>query len=387
MKKLKILIFVLFVVTALGAVNYEIRLDWDEFGGECNGFISGSMGDKTEFVNGVANETALEGKLVSLGEGRTDKAKQLFQIDADEGYFTFWIKDKFADDDMMNDPTLIAQSKPQISIYKNGDLLDLIKVPEGQGLACKVFTLDADLGEIDREVRYYPKSRIILGRVVDAVNGKPLANVNIELRDYYQDTQSHVTDGSGVFIFPVDVTQYDMMVGKQGYIGASRKVAMGPDEIPREVVFALSPEIKEFRIVLTWGSRPRDLDAHLAGPNPDGGRFHIWYRNKIMIGGRDFLDRDDTDKYGPETITIYKPAVGNYKYGVFDYSNRSKRRSKRLSRSGAHVEVYGQNKLLASFDIPRDQKGNSWQVFEINERHEIIPIQNVDYVNDEHDLN
>lgn len=386
MKKWGLLMIFLITIFSLNAANYEIQLDWDEFGGECNGFISGTIGNKTEFVNGVADETALDGKLISVGEGKSKRAKQLFHIQADEGYFTFWIKDKFADDDLMNDPTLIAQSKPQISIYKDGDLLELIKVPDGEGLACKVFSLDADLGEIDREIRYYPKSRIIIGRVLDAVTGEALGKANVELRDYYQDSQRFTTDESGLFIFPADVTQYDLTVGKFGYIGASRKVSMGADEIPREVIFALSPEVKEFRIVLTWGSRPRDLDAHLAGPKPDGGKFHIWYRNKILIGGRDFLDRDDTNKYGPETITIYKPAVGNYKYSVFDYTNRNKKRSKQLSRSGAHVDVYGKNKLLASFDIPSNLKGNSWRVFEINEKHEIIPIQKVGYVKSEQEL-
>jgi hypothetical protein len=387
MKKWEMLVLFLIIFFTLNAANYEIRLDWDEFGGECNGFLSGTIGDKTEFVNGVSNETALDGKMISVGEGRSEQAKQLFRIQANEGYFTFWIKDKFADDDVMNDPTLIAQSKPQISIYKDGNLLELIKIPNGEGLACKVFSLDAGIGEIDREIRYYPKSRIVIGRVLDAVTGKALDKANVELQDYYQDNQVFTTDEAGVFIFPVEVAQYELSVGREGYIGASRKVVMGHDEIPREVIFAISPKIKEFRIVLTWGSRPRDLDAHLAGPNPDGGKFHIWYRNKILIGGRDFLDRDDTNKYGPETITIYKPAVGNYKYSVFDYTNRKKKRSKQLSRSGAHVDVYGKNKLLASFDIPSNYRGNSWRVFEINENHEIIPIQSVTYIESEQELN
>jgi len=45
---------------------------------------------------------------------------------------------------------------------------------------------------------------------------------------------------------------------------------MGIDETPQEIVAALSPEIREYRIVLTWGSRPKDLDAHLSGPTPEG---------------------------------------------------------------------------------------------------------------------
>ncbi|MCK4957075.1 MAG: hypothetical protein KAS49_05525, partial [Candidatus Cloacimonetes bacterium] len=278
------------------------------------------------------------------------------------------------------------QSKPKISIFKDGNLLDLIKIPAGEGLACKVFILDADLGEIDREIRFYPKSRIILGRVVSATTGEALSGANIELVDYYQDSQSFVTGEDGVFIFPVEVTEYNLSVGKNGFIGNSRKVQMGIDEIPREVILALSPMIKEFRIVLTWGSRPRDLDAHLSGPKPEGGNFHIWYRNKMLIGGKDFLDRDDTNKYGPETITIYKPATGNYNFSVFDYSNRSRKHSKKLSRAGARVDVYGQNKLLASFQIPEDVRGNCWHVFQINEQHKIIPINKVDYVDDERNI-
>ena len=83
----------------------------------------------------------------------------------------------FADDDMNNDPMLIARSKPMISIYKGKNLVDLIKIPDGAGLACKAFTLDAATGEVDREIKFYPKSRIIVGRVVNAVTGKPLAEV------------------------------------------------------------------------------------------------------------------------------------------------------------------------------------------------------------------
>ena len=387
MKKIILIgLLIVFVSAVLSAAEYEIHLNWDEFGGECNGFISGNIGKTTEFVNGVSDTKAFNGKLISLGEGRSNKAKQVFKINSDEGYFTFWIKDKFADDDMMADPTLIAQSKPKISIFKNGNLLELINIPKGNGLACKVFTLDAELEEIDREIRFYPQSRIILGKVVSATTGEALVNANIQLVDYYMDTQTIVTDRSGVFIFPVDVSQYTLSAGKSGFIGTTRKVIMGIDEIPREVIIALSPEIKEFRIVLTWGSRPRDLDAHLSGPKPEGGNFHIWYRNKMLIGGKDFLDRDDTDKYGPETVTIYKPAIGNYSYSVFDYSNRSSKQSKKLSRSGAQVAIYGHNKLLATFDIPEDQKGNCWNVFQFNEQHEIIPINSVKYVKDERNI-
>ncbi|MCF7792840.1 MAG: hypothetical protein K9N09_02650 [Candidatus Cloacimonetes bacterium] len=385
MKKLLIVV-TLIISGILWSAEYTVQLSWDEFEGECNGFMSGHIGKEHAFVSGGGSDEKLDGKLISVGEGMSMDAQQIFKINSDEGYFTFWIKDKFADDDMNNDPTLIARAKPMISIYDGNNLIDLIKVPEGSGLACKVFTLDADTGEVDREIRFFPKSRIILGRVLNAVNGEPLADAKVLATDYLKDSNYITTDETGFFIFPAEIGEYKINVYKEGFIGNTATMRMGADETPREMFFALSPEIKEFRIVVTWGSRPRDLDAHLSGPNPDGGNFHIWYRNKILIAGRDFLDKDDTDKYGPETITIYKPAVGEYYYSVYDYSNRKKKRSKRLSRSNAVVNVYGENKLLATFEVPENEKGNCWHVFKIDETHEIIPINTIDFVKDERDI-
>ncbi|MDA3814235.1 MAG: carboxypeptidase regulatory-like domain-containing protein [Candidatus Cloacimonetes bacterium] len=380
--KIKLLIFLILFNSFLLAAEYQINLNWDEFEGECNGFISGSIGEEHAFLIGASAAEALDGKLISVGEGMSLEAQQVFKIYGNDGFFTFWIKDKFADDDMNNDPTLISMSKPMISVFKDGELIDLIKVPQGSGLACKIFTLDASSGDVDREIKYYPKSRIIVGRIVDAVTGDPLSDTKVSITDYMKQIRSIETDETGIFIDEVEIGQYKLDISKEGYISTFANVRMGADETPREIVCALSPEIKEFRIVLTWGSRPRDLDAHLSGPNPEGGDFHIWYRNKILIDGKDFLDRDDMDKYGPETVTIYKPAVGNYRYSVHDYTNKNSKRSEQLSRSNAQVFVYGQNKLLASFEVPNNFRGNCWHVFEINEKHAIIPVNEIEYVKD-----
>lgn len=385
MKNAFLLILLLLTGFAFAA-NYQIQLNWDEFEGECNGFISGTIGDKTGFVSGGGKVQALSGKLVSLGEGTSYDAKQIFNINADDGFFTFWLKDKFADEDLNNDPELIYKSKPIIKVFKDDRLLNQIKVEEGKGLACKVFTLDAGDGEIIKENRYYPKARLILGRIVDSKDGKPLADVEVSLTDYTRESRLQTTDESGFYIFEAEVGSYKLALSKTGYIAIEYDIRMGADETPREIICALSEEIQEYRIVLTWGNRPKDLDAHLSGPNPDGGNFHIWYRNKILIGGMNFLDRDDTSKYGPETITIYRPAQGEYSYSVFDYSNRNKQRSKKLSRSGAKVLLYGEGRLLASYDVPAEMKGNAWHVFKIDINGKIIPVNSVEYVDNEKNI-
>ena len=58
----------------------------------------------------------------------------------------------------------------------------------------------------------------------------------------------------------------------------------------------------DFRIVLNWGANPRDLDSHLRGPCAS----EVMYNNKVCQAGqlKATLDRDATQGYGPETITI-----------------------------------------------------------------------------------
>ncbi len=278
---------------------------------------------------------------------------------------------------------LISISKPIIKIYKNDVLQKQIDIPEGKGLACKVFTLDVADNNIDTEIRFFPKARILIGRAVNAVVGEPLSNVSIMVTDNIKQTTSFLTDETGFFIFEIDIGKYIVSFSKDGFIGSEIETRMGIDETPREIYCAMSPEIKEFRIVLTWSNRPQDLDAHLKGPHPEGGRFHIWYRNRILIAGSDFLDRDDMNGYGPETITIYKPAEGDYFYSVHDYSNRNRKKSSKLSFSNAIVQVYSENKLLRTFQNPANAKGNVWHVFKITERHELIPIDEIDYISNE----
>jgi hypothetical protein len=358
-------------------------LNWDDFSGECNGFLNGTTGGKSAGVNGVTSENQLDGKLRSVGEGKSKTSKQTFFIESEDGYFTFWLKDKFTDQDIFADPDLIANAKPIVRVYQNNILLEQIQIPTGKGLACKVFTLDAGEGMLDVEIRYFPKARIVVGKTVNAVTGEPLADVSITLIDNMKQATFFQTDSSGFYIFDLELGKSSVAFSKPGFISAEIETVMGIDETPREIICALSPETKEFRIVLTWGSRPYDLDAHLKGPHPDGGNFHIWYRNKILIAGSDFLDRDDMDGYCPETITIYKPARGDYVYAVHDYSNRIQKKSNRLSFSKAVVQVYGNNRLLKTFYIPENQKGNYWRIFKINEKHEIIPINEIGYVSNE----
>jgi hypothetical protein len=122
--------------------------------------------------------------------------------------------------------------------------------------------------------------------------------------------------------------------------------------------------------VLTWGTRPADLDAHLTGPEAAGsGRFHVFYpgasRGNATAAPFALLDVDDTSANGPETITVTQLNPGVYRYSVHDFTNRSSATSTELAGSGARVELYLPGTASPrQFFVP-NERGTLWAVFEL----------------------
>jgi hypothetical protein len=78
------------------------------------------------------------------------------------------------------------------------------------------------------------------------------------------------------------------------------------------------------------------------------------------------LDLDDITSYGPETITIEQVIPGTYRYLVHDYTNKGSTSSSALSNSGANVKVYDQTGLIGTYNVPPNQGGTVWAVFELD---------------------
>lgn len=159
-----------------------------------------------------------------------------------------------------------------------------------------------------------------------------------------------------------------LIIKKSGY---STLVAKCPCD---GMTYALSPVLKDLnsmRIVLNWGQSPLDLDSHLSYRNQ-----HVYWDNKQ---GQDAnLDVDDTDSYGPETVTIDKRLDGQYYvYSVHDYSDRAQPNTTNLSNSQAKVMVYAGESLIRSYYIPTGLTGNLWTVFRISPEGEIQDINRI----------
>lgn len=144
------------------------------------------------------------------------------------------------------------------------------------------------------------------------------------------------------------------------------------------MTYAISPvmtNLDGMRVVLSWGEKPFDLDSHLIFP---GG--HIYFDSKEGTDAN--LDVDDTDSYGPETVTISKKHFGeSYIYAVQDYSNKGLPNSNYLSASKAKVFVYVGSSLVRSYSVPAGKRGYIWTVFKLNPNGEFEDINSVTSAN------
>jgi tetratricopeptide (TPR) repeat protein len=123
--------------------------------------------------------------------------------------------------------------------------------------------------------------------------------------------------------------------------------------------------------VLSWGSTPADLDSHVVYP-----KNNIFWNN--AKGADANLDVDDTDGFGPETITLEKKHLGEtYVYAVHDYTNMEKPASDQMATSQAKVFVYVGQSLVRTYYMPPGQKGNLWTVFRITGDGEFQDINTV----------
>ena len=139
----------------------------------------------------------------------------------------------------------------------------------------------------------------------------------------------------------------------------------------------------EVKMVLTWGSTPSDLDSHLftesytRTSSVENEVQHVWYAEREDAYYSN-LDVDDTDSYGPETVTIMDLNANKYfKYGVVDFTNFASDNygSYDMSYSNATVKVYSKDGLVGSFHVPEGKKGIIWEVFEIRGDKKIVPTQ------------
>ena len=234
------------------------------------------------------------------------------------------------------------------------------------------------------ETRYGAQSEGISLQVTNALNGESVANARLTLRSGWNNEAGRSlltaqTDEYGaVQLDELDYGYYTVYLEADEYLPAYHNVAVLPEEYVPYWQLSLSPVLKEgeTRVVLTWSATPADLDSHLRGDD-----FHVWYSGRSYDDSlgrhRADLDLDDTNGYGPETISIYQGVDGTYTYSVYDFSNGGNAASTALGASGAMVRVYQGDGLAATYRVPTGQAGTTWTVFTLDSRGRITPVNTI----------
>lgn len=241
------------------------------------------------------------------------------------------------------------------------------------------------------------------GIVLSAVDDRSVDGASVTLLEGFDQTTggsqngSHTLTGNdGRFSMEDEINAgyYTMQVSKDGYSTYIHNETIKPGENAFNIV--ISPEIQtsaEYRIVLTWGETPRDLDSHLICTGDSN--YHVYFGMKDYRGSGSSdqnengtsgerteyasLDRDDVTSYGPETTTVKVKEGNSYIYAVHNFTNGSARPGQaeawNLAHSGAKVVVYDGNGIIFDGNVPTDQEGITWEVFRIENGRLVVTNQ------------
>lgn len=201
------------------------------------------------------------------------------------------------------------------------------------------------------------------------VKDKVIPNAEVIFQKNGATSVSRYTNSSGKVTIPQQFrndASVVVIIKKEGYSALVTKCLCDG------LTYAISPtmyELDGMRIVLNWGYNPQDIDSHLSY---EGG--YVCYHDKDASQAN--LDVDDTDSYGPETITITRKEQGKkYVYAVHNFTDRESINNSNLSNiSNAKVFIYIGDTLIKTYTMPRGKKGTVWIPFLIDENGNIVNV-------------
>lgn len=199
---------------------------------------------------------------------------------------------------------------------------------------------------------------------VDGVDIRVVRGWNMHVGDTIATT---VTGEDGSYSVALEPGFYTLILTKEDYTTGYLNVVATPDyngRMQNGSISMIIGEVGNYRVVLSWGANPSDLDSHLEGKVNGSRIFHVYFSNKNGRKNGNIvanLDVDDTTSYGPETTTFEIDTETEYSFYVDWYSG-----SGTWASSGGRVEVYSGTTLLYVFTAPAvDNRSGDWLVFTI----------------------
>lgn len=209
------------------------------------------------------------------------------------------------------------------------------------------------------------------GMITNALNGAGLGDVTLDVRKGWNNEDDGeilttvTTDDYGAYLVTLPIGNYTLCASKEGFAPTMVNIIVQKTNSDNQDG-TMSPILSgdDYRIVLTWGENPRDLDSHVVGTLTNDGSFHVYYNHKSQYDGDVEvcnLDLDDVDGEGPETITLHATTSNPYYYYINRYAG-----SGTVASSGAQIKVYQGEREIATFNVPTNLgDGDYWNVFAI----------------------
>ena len=215
---------------------------------------------------------------------------------------------------------------------------------------------------------------VIQGFVTNAVDGSVIAGADVVINGL-----NAITDSSGNYTIFLSIQNgnYDVASIKDSfcpYAGSFQINSAQTDAFRYDFSLSPIPDPGEIRMVLNWGSTPSDLDSHLKTPEIEGTTHHISYSNRGSAESAPYvtLDVDDTNGFGPETITIKQSFSGNYVYYIYQYSSTGS-----LQESGGSIQIYNSPTCDGeNIQVPDEGTGRYWYICDIDGDTGDITVKN-----------
>lgn len=191
------------------------------------------------------------------------------------------------------------------------------------------------------------------------------ANIVYTIRGNPTKYNATIQDG-GIYEVSLPKGNYERNVTMKEFMDYSTSVTLSESSDEKNLAnqILLSPVISgknPWRIVLTWGASPKDLDSHLVLPN--GSEVYYPADRKKSPDGNITLDTDNSGGFGPESITIQNLNSGIYAYYVYNFSKEAP-----LAFSKAKVTVYKGSSVFQEFIVSPSAPTTAvrWNVFTLD---------------------
>jgi len=151
-----------------------------------------------------------------------------------------------------------------------------------------------------------------------------------------------------------NIMEHDLMSIEFYYI------LVGDFEIPTGFMWISDIQLNrdfDYKLTLTWGADPSDLDSHLWTPLIQGQTYHIYFADQGSQTSPPYaeLDHDDVTSYGPENLTIKQLCTGTYQYAIYHYAG-----SGTITTSGAEIRIFDESGLVQTLNVPNVYSESNW---------------------------